>query len=128
MRVSEAEFVADGDVTWVHVGEHAQSAVSLSDPSYLAFEYVKHLALAVEQVAEEQGLTLDGDLDCTATIDSGGALEAACTGTATSGEAITGAYTGTADIDAERCTADVVVAVDGATVADESAVDCFSAG
>ncbi|MFW5471181.1 spermidine synthase [Knoellia sp. CPCC 206435] len=48
--MSEAEFVADGDVTWVHVGHHAQSAVSLSDPSYLAFEYVQHLALAVDAV------------------------------------------------------------------------------
>ncbi|KGN41516.1 spermidine synthase [Knoellia aerolata] len=43
-------FEQDGDVTWVHVGEHAQSAVSLTDPSYLAFEYVQHLALCVDAV------------------------------------------------------------------------------
>lgn len=43
-------FEQDGDVTWVHVGGHAQSAVSVTDPSYLAFEYVQHLALCVDAV------------------------------------------------------------------------------
>lgn len=37
-------------MTWVHVGDHAQSAVSLADPSHLAFEYVQHLALVLDAV------------------------------------------------------------------------------
>lgn len=45
-----AEFEQDGDVTWIRIGEHPQSAVSLEDPSLLVFEYVQHLALCVDAV------------------------------------------------------------------------------
>ncbi|WP_404385466.1 fused MFS/spermidine synthase [Knoellia locipacati] len=48
--MSEAEFVEDGDVTWITVGGHAQSAVSLTDPSLLVFEYVQQLALCIDAV------------------------------------------------------------------------------
>lgn len=44
------EFEQDGDVTWIRVDGHAQSAVSLSDPTLLVFEYVQHLALCVDAV------------------------------------------------------------------------------
>ncbi|PRY58191.1 spermidine synthase [Knoellia remsis] len=45
---AEPELTHDGDVTWIRVGGHAQSAVSLDDPELLVFEYVQHLALAVD--------------------------------------------------------------------------------
>lgn len=47
---SEPVFEDDGDVTWITVGGHAQSAVSLADPSLLVFEYVQQLALCVDAV------------------------------------------------------------------------------
>lgn len=47
---SGPEFEQDGDVTWIRVDGHAQSAVSLSDPTLLVFEYVQHLALCVDAV------------------------------------------------------------------------------
>jgi spermidine synthase len=46
----EAEFEQDGDVTWIRIGDFAQSAVSLSDPEQLVFEYVQHLALCIDAV------------------------------------------------------------------------------
>ncbi|MFC7491004.1 MULTISPECIES: spermidine synthase [unclassified Knoellia] len=45
-----ADFERDGDVTWIRIGEHPQSAVSLSDPELLVFEYVQHLALCIDAV------------------------------------------------------------------------------
>lgn len=51
MGVTEApKFEQDGDVTWIRIGEHVQSAVSLTDPSLLVFEYVQHLALCIDAV------------------------------------------------------------------------------
>jgi hypothetical protein len=82
----------------------------------------------VEQVVTDQGSDVDGDLSCTATIGSDGAVTSTCTGTTTSGAAVTGTFTGTADIDAETCTAQLDVEIDGATVADEPDVDCFDVG
>ncbi|KGN35858.1 hypothetical protein N798_01055 [Knoellia flava TL1] len=46
----EPVFEQDGDVTWISVGGHAQSAVCLDDPTLLVFEYVQQLALAVDAV------------------------------------------------------------------------------
>ncbi|KGN36207.1 spermidine synthase [Knoellia subterranea] len=43
-------FEQDGDVTWIRIGEHAQSAVSLADPELLVFEYVQSLALCIDAV------------------------------------------------------------------------------
>lgn len=45
-----AEFEQDGDVTWIRIGEHPQSAVSLADPELLVFEYVQQLALCIDAV------------------------------------------------------------------------------
>ncbi len=51
MRVTEAaEFEQDGAVTWIRVGDFAQSAVDLNDPENLLFEYVQHLALCIDAV------------------------------------------------------------------------------
>ena len=38
----------DGDVVTVMRDGHPQSAVSLGNPEYLEFEYVQHLALAID--------------------------------------------------------------------------------
>lgn len=46
--VDGPDFEQDGDVTWIHVGGHAQSAVSLNDPEVLVFEYVQQLAFCID--------------------------------------------------------------------------------
>ena len=82
----------------------------------------------VEQVADAQGLEIDGDLTCTAAITADSALTASCDGTTSSGAAVSGTFEGTADLEAdpESCTAQLIVLVDQASVADESDVDCFT--
>ncbi len=86
------------------------------------------LVAQVEQVVADQGLELDGDLDCTANIDETSAVTSSCTGTATSGAVVGGTFTGTADVDAETCTAQLVVEIDSEQVADDPDVDCFDGG
>jgi hypothetical protein len=76
--------------------------------------------------ADAAGGSVDGDLDCTASIDTSGEVTAACTGTTVTGDAVTGDFTGTADVDAETCEARLVVTVAGQPVTDEAAVDCFA--
>lgn len=48
MGVEDLELEQDGDVTWIRVGGHAQSAVDLGDPLHLVFEYVQQLALCID--------------------------------------------------------------------------------
>ncbi len=86
------------------------------------------LVAQVEQVVADQGLELDGDLDCTANIDEASAVTSSCTGTTTSGATVSGTFTGTADVDAETCTAQLAVEIDGKSVADEPDVNCFDGG
>jgi hypothetical protein len=81
----------------------------------------------VTAALDDAGLTLDGDLDCTADIGTDDAVTTSCTGTTTSAAAIVASFAGTADVDAETCTAQLVIELDGAPVVDESGVDCFAA-
>ena len=85
------------------------------------------LSARVEQVLDEQGLELDGDLDCTADLAEDGTATANCTGTDTAGAAVVGTFVGTADVEAETCTAQLVVTVADASVAEVTDVDCFAA-
>ncbi|MET0325549.1 MAG: hypothetical protein ABW219_10025 [Ilumatobacteraceae bacterium] len=82
----------------------------------------------VEQVADDRGLDIDGDLTCTADITEQSTLTASCDGITSTGVAIVGSFEGTADMedDPEVCTAHLVVLVDEASVADEADVDCFT--
>lgn len=79
----------------------------------------------VEQAVTGRNLSLDGGLRCTAGIDDQGALSASCEGTTTSKQAVSATLAGTADVDAETCTAQLAVTVDGEQVATEPDVDCF---
>jgi hypothetical protein len=72
------------------------------------------------------GEALDGDLECTASIDADGVVAAGCTGTTASGDAVAGDYAGTADVDAETCAVRLAVTIAGRPVAEEAAVDCFA--
>ena len=84
------------------------------------------LSAQVEQVLDEQGLELDGDLDCTADVAEDGTATANCTGTDADGAAVVGTFAGTADVDAETCNAQLVVTVADAAVAEVADVDCFA--
>jgi len=69
---------------------------------------------------------IDGDLDCTSSITVDGAVTGSCTGTTDDGHAVEAVLAGTADVDAERCSGDVTVSVDGEQQAHESAANCFA--
>jgi hypothetical protein len=84
------------------------------------------LSSRTSAAADAAGGSLDGDLDCTASIDTSGVVTAACAGSTATGDAVTGDYTGTADVDAETCEARLVVTVAGQPVTDEAVVDCFA--
>jgi hypothetical protein len=54
-------------------------------------------------------------------------VSASCVGTATSGQAVAASFTGTADVNAETCTAVLVVDIDGSRVIEQPYVQCFVA-
>jgi hypothetical protein len=85
------------------------------------------LRASVERVLDDAGVTVDDALDCTSSIDAGGAVTGSCDGTTTDGDAVTATYAGTADIDAETCAADMAVTVGDAAPTTASAIDCFAA-
>ena len=83
------------------------------------------LASQVERVVNDRSLSFGDDLDCTSSIDNTRVVSATCVGTAISGEAVTATFAGTADVDAERCTAVLVVDIDGVQIIDQPYVQCF---
>jgi hypothetical protein len=48
-----------------------------------------------------------------------------CSGVDASGAAVTGTFDGTADVDAESCTAHLVVSIDDRAVVDQPDINCF---
>jgi outer membrane murein-binding lipoprotein Lpp len=80
----------------------------------------------VQQVVDDEGFQLAGDLECTAEIDDGTSnVTSSCTGTTSSGASISGTFTGSADVEAGECMAQLVVQIDSDAVADGNDVDCF---
>ena len=77
------------------------------------------------RAATEHVVECDGDLDCTSTISTDGAVAGTCTGTSDDGKTVEAVFAGTADVDAERCSADLTVSVDGAEQRHESGTNCF---
>jgi hypothetical protein len=67
----------------------------------------------------------NGRLSCTADIGSDSAVTATCTGTVEGGGVVEGTFTGTADVDAETCSAQLLVRIDGDTVAERDDTRCF---
>jgi hypothetical protein len=105
----------------------AATACSDEDKRALGEQDVRDsLRASTEQVLDEQGAAVDGDLECTSSIGTDGAVQGACTGTAADGTAIVAGYVGTADVDAETCTATMAITVAGAALPDRSNVDCFA--
>jgi hypothetical protein len=80
------------------------------------------LRAAAERVVDVE---IAGDLNCTSTIAVDGAVTGSCTGTTDDGQAVEAVFAGTADVDRERCSADLTVSVAGEQQAHETATDCF---
>ena len=68
---------------------------------------------------------MSDSLDCTSTITVDSHVSASCVGTADSGQAVAASFTGTADVDAETCTAVLVVDIGGHRIIDQPYVQCF---
>jgi hypothetical protein len=81
----------------------------------------------VERAAADHDLDVDGDLVCTSDIDAESKVVASCAGTATSGEAISGTFAGTADVDAEQCSALLVITAGDDELVNDPDAECFDA-
>ena len=78
----------------------------------------------IEQVADEHGVDLSDDVQCSADISPESELTASCVGTTTNGEPVAAALTGSANADDEECVGDLTVTV-GSEVTEERGVACF---
>ena len=85
------------------------------------------IASHVQRVINDRSLAMSNPLDCTSTIGVDSHMSASCVGTATSGQAVAATFTGTADVNAETCTAVLVVDLDGHRIIEQRYVQCFAA-
>jgi len=83
------------------------------------------LASHVGRVVNDRSLSISDSLDCTSTISVDSHVSASCIGTASSGQAVSATFSGTADVDAEACSAVLVVDIDRNRVIDQPYVQCF---
>ena len=83
---------------------------------------VSHLDRAIN----DRSLVMSGGLDCTSTITVDSHVSASCVGTASSGQPVAASFTGMADVNAETCTAVLVVDIDGSRVIENPSVRCFA--
>ena len=83
------------------------------------------LASHVERAVNDVSLSLSDSLDCTSSIDLDSHVSASCVGTASSGQAVSASYAGTADVDAETCSAVLVVTIADHQIIDQPYVQCF---
>ena len=83
------------------------------------------LASHVNRAINDRSLAMSNPLDCTSAIAVDSHVSASCVGTASSGQAVAATFTGTADVNAETCTALLVVDIDGNRIIDQPYVQCF---
>jgi hypothetical protein len=83
------------------------------------------LASHVERAVNDRSLSMSDSLDCTSTISLDSRVSASCVGTASSGQAVSASFTGTADVDAETCTAVLVVDIADDRIIDQPYIQCF---
>jgi len=79
-----------------------------------------------ERAVADNDLDVDGNLDGTADIDADSNMVASCARTSTAGDAISGTFAGTADVDAEQCSARLVITVGGDELVDDPDAKCFT--
>jgi hypothetical protein len=79
-----------------------------------------------QDAVDDAGENVDGDLECTADLDTEPNVTASCTGTTENGQAVASTYSGgTADIGDAKCRAALTVEIAGKAVKDEPEADCF---
>jgi hypothetical protein len=83
------------------------------------------LASHVNRAINDRSIAMSNPLDCTSTITVDSHVSASCVGTASSGQAVAATFTGMADVNAETCTALLVVDLDGDRIIDQPYVQCF---
>jgi len=83
------------------------------------------LASHVNRAVNDRSLAMTDSLDCTSTITVDSHISASCVGIADSGQAVAASFSGTADVDAETCTAVLVVDIGGHRIIDQPYVQCF---
>jgi hypothetical protein len=83
------------------------------------------LASHVSRAVNDRSLAISDSLDCTSTITVDSHISASCVGIADSGQAVAASFSGTADVDAETCTALLVVDIGGHRIIDQPYVQCF---
>ena len=83
------------------------------------------LASHVNRAVNDRSLAMSDSLDCTSTITVDSHISASCVGIADSGQAVAASFSGTADVDAETCTALLVVDIGGHRIIDQPYVQCF---
>ena len=83
------------------------------------------LASHVSRAVNDRSLAMSDSLDCTSTITVDSHISASCVGIADSGQAVAASFNGTADVDAETCTALLVVDIGGHRIIDQPYVQCF---
>ena len=83
------------------------------------------LASHLTRAVSDRSLSVRDELDCTSQIHVDSHVSATCVGTASSGQIVSATYTGTADVDAETCSANLVVDIDSNRVIDQPYVQCF---
>jgi hypothetical protein len=83
------------------------------------------LASHLNRAVNDQSLAMSDSLDCTSTITVDSHVAASCVGTADSGQAVAASFSGTASVDAETCTAVLVVDIGGHRIIDQPYVQCF---
>ena len=83
------------------------------------------LASHVSRAVNDRSLAMSDSLDCTSTITVDSHISASCVGIADSGQAVAASFSGTADVDAETCTAVLVVDIGGHRIIDQPYVQCF---
>ena len=76
-------------------------------------------------LSDDRSLAMSDSLDCTSTITVDSHISASCVGIADSGQAVAASFSGTADVDAETCTALLVVDIGGHRIIDQPYVQCF---
>ena len=83
------------------------------------------LSSHVNQAVNDMSLSMRHSMHCDSTITADSHVSASCAGTASTGEPVSASFTGTADVDAETCSAVLVIDIAGDRVIDQPYVQCF---
>jgi hypothetical protein len=79
----------------------------------------------VNQTVNDLSLSMRDSLHCNSMITVDSHVSASCAGTASSGQPVLASFAGTADVNAETCSAVLVIDIAGDRVIEQPYVQCF---